>query len=110
MKTTKEIDQGITYLTKEALKAEPKLRLRIESKIRFCRLCKAYIETNPRPEFIAEQKEQVLKKIKSIENTFEEWKIGRCLSTYKDVYATYLSQMGVPDLKSQLRMLDYLLQ
>jgi len=109
MKTIKEIDLEIAELVKSAEKEEYKKRLRISSKVAFLRQCKLYLESDPRLEFIQQQKDETLKKMKSIESNFDAWKVGRCLSTYKDTYAAYLSQMGMDNLKSQLRTLNYLL-
>ena len=109
MKTIKEIDQEIIDLFKEYRKCEEKKRPRIESKIVFRRKCKLYLETNPRPEYLTSQKELLTKQIEHFKTQFDQWQIGRCLSTYKDSYATYLKEMGVPELKSKLATIDYLL-
>lgn len=56
MKKIKEIDQEIDQLLKEWEKCEAKNRPRIKSKIEFCRQCKLYIETNPRPDYLIKQR------------------------------------------------------
>jgi len=109
MKTVAEIDKEITDLIKLVEKKDRKEQLKVQNKISFLRKAKLYLESNPRLEFIQSQKEDCLKHIKSIETNFELWKIGRCLSTYKDVYASYCSQMDMGNYKSQLKYLEYLL-
>lgn len=101
-----EINSEIKSITKDSQKSEVSA---VKKKVAFLRMCKMYLETNPREEFVIAQRDDVKKKIDLIPDRYKQWTEGKSLSKYKDPFKSYCTEMGMSDLKSKLKTLNYLL-
>lgn len=81
---------------------------RLDKRFSFLKHMVIYLESNPREEFLKEQKEKILTKISSIENGYEEWKVYN-EKKHKNPLKQYRKECGVSDLKNKLKTLNYLL-
>ena len=69
-----------------------------------------YLETNPRPEFVQKELETVLLRIGRMDAGYIDWSAGRQLTAYKDPKKAYTNEMGLPQLKEQMKTLKYILR
>ena len=109
MKTIKEIDSEVNS-ERELLKTLDGREFKAtKTKLNFLKNCKLYLETNPRPEFIKESLDFTKRKIEILEERFFEWQECRNINQYKNPRQTYFTEVGMPHLKAQLKILEYLL-
>jgi len=116
MKTINDINKEITDAHKllvEASKLNTKkaknICKRLNKRIKQLKIIKLYLESNPRPEFIRNERDTVLRHIASIDSGYVLWAAGRVLTAYKDPKKAYTNDMGLPALKEQLKTLKYIL-
>ena len=116
MKTLNQINKEIIDAHKllvEANKINSKkaktLFKRLNKRIIWLKLIKAYVESNPREAFVQSEKEMILIRIARIDSGYAIWAAGRALGKYKDPKKTYTNEMGLPALKEQLKTLKYIL-
>ena len=83
---------------------------RLNKKIKQLKFIKLYLESNPRPEFVQNEKDTVLRHIASIDSGYVIWEAGRHLTAYKDPKKAYTNDMGLPALIEQLKTLKYILE
>lgn len=103
---TKEIDEAVRSINKNSLKAELDA---VKKRVVFLRECEMYLESGPREEFILQQKSEVERRIELLPTHFEGWKTGKVLTKYKDPYASYCSEMGLSNMKAQIKTLNFIL-
>jgi hypothetical protein len=110
MKTIKEIELEIIEIGKSMKDLDSKRAINTESrKIEILRQCKLYLETNPKPEFIEEMKSSVEFRIDLIRERYGAWCACRNLSQFKNPLHHYYNEMGMAQLKLQLKTLEYLI-
>lgn len=113
MKTLKQINSEIMRLAKDKQEAEEAKERRrastIQREIDQLRFFRLYLETNPRPETIQKMREDVVRKIKILEDRFPLWLSGQVVSgETRALQAKYYATAGIPELKSRLKALNYL--
>jgi len=79
------------------------------NRMKFLNMCLLYIESNSRKEFIESQLSEIESRIENIGSHYEEWKVGRNLTKYRDPYKAYLSEMNLSHFKAQLKTLKFIL-
>ncbi len=110
MKTVTEINQEINDIVRSINKNSSDKEVKnAKARVSFLRFCLKYVETNPREEFVKSQLDDVRRRIKLLPTHFAGWQTGRVLTKYKDPYASYCSEMGLSDMKAQVKTLEYLL-
>jgi hypothetical protein len=117
MKTIQDINKEIIDTHKLLVETEKvktkkgkRLFLKFNKQLIFLKHIKRYLETNPRPEFVQKQLEDVVFRIGHIDDQYLIWQAGRQLTTYKDPKKAYTNEMGLPILKEQLKTLKYILE
>ena len=124
MKTVDQIKKEITEVIKEMKsvsenfdfneKQRGRETKKLSRKLEILKECKMYLETNPRQEFVNEEKERLTRIIALYESSerFDSWKrsiLVTLKTTPKNIRAYYLKEMGVPDLKQSLKTIEYIL-
>ena len=116
MKTIQDINKEITdahkimvEMDKLSTKKAKNICKRLNKRIKQLKFIKLYLESNPRPEFVQNEKDTVLRHIASIDSGYVLWAAGRFLTAYKDPKKAYTNDMGLPALKEQLKTLKYIL-
>ena len=117
MKTINDINKEITESHKllvEASKLKTKkaknICKRLNKQIKFLKFIKTYLETNPRPEFVQSELETITIRIGRIDEGYLVWAAGRAITAYKDPKKAYTNEMGLPQLKEQMKTLKYILK
>lgn len=82
---------------------------RLDKQFSFLKQMLKYLETSPREDFLIESKESINKKLVSIDNGYEQWKIYN-EKKYKNPKKQYQKECGVSELKNKLKTLNYLLK
>ena len=83
---------------------------RLNKQLRFLKLIKTYLESNPRPEFVQSELETITMRIGRIDEGYLVWAAGRAITSYKDPKKAYTNEMGLPQLKEQMKTLKYILK
>ena|SRR5664279_490468 len=110
MKTVKEIDQEISDILKSLKKDSKEGEVKKAKRdVAFLRQIRLYLITDPREEFIKSELNEVQRKIDLIPTHYEGWKVGKTLTKYKDPYAIYCNEMHLPDLRAQIKTLEFIL-
>lgn len=95
MKTIKEIQSEIYELIKEVEEQNPDKRRKkvISATIKSLRFLIAYLETNPSEDLIKSQKTSVDRKIRTINDRFDDWRISHPeeVKKYKNIKTRYRS-------------------
>lgn len=82
---------------------------RLDKQYSFLKQMLTYLETAPREGFLIESKQSIKKKLISIDNGYEQWKIYN-EKKYKNPKKQYHKECGVGELKNKLKTLNYLLK
>ena len=110
MKTIIEIEKEISDVIKSLGEHPTENEVRkVTRDVLFLRQIKYYLESEPREDFIKSKKSKIEERIKKIPNGYKDWQIGRNMTKYTDPYKSYLNEMGLPELNSKLKTLNYLL-
>jgi len=109
----KEIEEAHKLLVESSridTKKAKNICKRLNKQLRFLKFIKTYLETNPRPEFVQKELESVVLRIGRIDGGYMIWAAGRALTAYKDPKKAYTNEMGLPQLKEQMKTLKYILK
>lgn len=113
MKTLKDIKAEEKELIKELTELKDivdKRRLKaVKSRLSLIRLLKNYLESNPRPEYIEQAIKDLSTKIGILKDRYDLWRKDRDISA-RNPKAVYYTEVGMANLKKQLRTMKYLIK
>lgn len=118
MKTISEIELQIKALVAAGnIYDNEKNTNKIRKKLSFCRKCILYLESNPRPEFVVQMKNNCKKQLINLDINYSSWttRMGDKLEKIKLPRKYYYKEVAADEnkriktLNGQLRMLNYLL-
>lgn len=98
----KELAEIKNIVDKRRLKA-------VKSRLSLVRLLKNYLESNPRPEYIEQAIKDLSTKIDILEDRYSPWRRNRNISA-RNPKAVYYAEVGMANLKKQLRTMKYLIK
>lgn len=108
MKTISQIKQEVLSVEREY--REVLMPKKIRKHLLVLNQCVLYLETSPNKEFVNHQLETVSKKIDAAKARFTEWLQNTPeAKKVKNPRALYDSEMGLKELRLQLKTLKYLL-
>jgi septal ring factor EnvC (AmiA/AmiB activator) len=113
MKTIKDIDKeidGKRRSLKQALDtSDMATARRIRSEMEHLRLCRNYLETNPRKDYLEQQIEDTEKRLHILEDRFSSWRAGK-IGSIAELMAKYRTEAGIPTIRKQLNTLKFLVE
>jgi hypothetical protein len=108
MKQLKQIQQELDALRKQGKDAVFTEQRKIEKRILFLEMCRLYLETKPREEFIRKSIESLDYIIATLENRFDQWASHRTGGN-AELRREYNSLCEIPKFKQQRKTLKFLL-
>lgn len=120
MKTATELQSEINTILKgftgeDYYTAEKREINKADRRVKYLKTCLYYLETNPSEKFLLEQLAQLKKSVERIKlpENFEAWKTQEMISdtslTMPELLTRYKKEMGLKDLETQIKSLQYLL-
>lgn len=111
MKTITQINGEIMSLAKEVKRLtdvnERRAAQKIQREVEQLRFFKLYLETNPREETILKMRKEIEHRIEVLDRRFGQWSAGKSEDP-KVLKSKYNALMGMNELKSKLKALNYL--
>jgi predicted RNase H-like nuclease (RuvC/YqgF family) len=109
MKSLKQLKDELSQLEKDGqVKMKPAEKKRLETQIRFVKMCIAYIESKPDPEYLNKEIERLKNRIEKIHSGFHSYHEPHS-KYYKEAKKDYLKEMNISKVRSQIKTLSYLL-
>jgi len=109
MKTLKEIKELEDDLRRELREAERSARAGLNRELAHLKMLRLYLETEPDPEFLKRQLNQLETQYKVLEERFSDWRVGK-VGGIAELQARYRSETGMAALRTQIKTLTYLLE
>lgn len=110
MKTASDVIQELDSLVRSINRDSSEKEIKsAQGRAVFLRMCLRYLETSPRECYIQSELGNIKRRIELLPTHFSGWQTGKVLTRYKDPYASYCSEMGLSDMKAQVKTLEYLL-
>jgi hypothetical protein len=109
MKTVKEINQEIKDLILSLKEADRFKSKSIKKRIELLKMCKLYVESKPRPEFLEAEVKDIERKIDVLNGRFGLWNETNA-SKFRNSRAAYNTESGINSLKAQLKAVRYLVK
>jgi len=107
MKQLKQIQQELDALRKQGKDAVFTEQRKIEKRILFLEMCRLYLETKPREEFIKKQLESIGFIVGTLESRFGQWASHRTGGN-KELRREYNALCQIPKYKQQIKTLKFL--
>jgi hypothetical protein len=108
MKTRQQVADEISWLMETGSKSRSdKLKSSIRKRLQFLRPIAMYMETDPTEESVQRQLSECVKKIDVIQREFDHTYPSYCDTRTK---SDFMKGKGLPELKKQVKVLQYLLE
>lgn len=93
----------------EFTKPDSKERTRLRNKMEYLKGIELYLESNPTEVFLLQEKERLTKAINTRRDNFKAWMANQVYMSEKIGLKKYEQQVGIPDLKRELKTINFIL-